>query len=77
MSTPDLRDKLDGIQSHTRLDAVFPENMARHHRNASNKVSQMLVRMSNEKHRNYTFPRSRSSINQSRVCHIAKSRKSN
>ena len=40
MSTPDLRDKLDGIQSHTRLDAVFPENMARHHRNASNKVSQ-------------------------------------
>jgi len=38
MSTPDLRDKLDGLQNLNRIDANYPENISRHHRNISNKI---------------------------------------
>ena len=30
MSTPDLRDKLDGIHHFNKLEAIYPENLSRH-----------------------------------------------
>ena len=44
MSTPDLRDKLDGLQNLNRIDANYPENISRHHRNISNKVRYWIGR---------------------------------
>ena len=43
MSTPDLRDKLDGIHHFNKLEAIYPENLSRH---PSSRVPTNKVRLS-------------------------------
>ena len=46
MSSNDVRDKLDGINSTSRMDSVYPEALSRHHRGVVVRLEPFLLMIS-------------------------------
>ena len=46
MSSNDIRDKLDGINSTSRMDSVYPEALSRHHRGVVVRLGSFLLMIS-------------------------------